>query len=234
MLGLLYKEIILNKKYILSIAASNLMMSLTFFIMIIKGSDKIPKEFVIIFTSLIFLIMFMIMTMLAGNFFQTDESKKWAFFISSTPLTKKGQIKSKYLLTLILYAILYIWCSILSSLFDISGGGFKFYILCLMIVLAAIEYPFFVRFGSKIGANLKIAVVALICVLCIEYGLFGDMSIFENFGIKVFEFFSDADNVSDFKFILKIVSPCLAAVFYFLSYKISCRLYLKGAENYER
>ncbi len=241
MAGLLYREFILNKKNLLMIAGGEVLVSFIMFIPFIFKDGYAETEFITALLSVFaFIMMFLILGMLTANFFEADETKKWAYFITSTPITGVGQIKEKYLFTLLLYIALFIWCYFLEVLSAVLGGTtlsiVAFEMLCIMLVTNAVEFPFLVRFGSKTGGHVKTAFFMVIMIIAFEYLFFGDLTIFGS-PEKIYEFFlklSDSGAMSDITLVLMAIFPYFAVGLYYLSYKISCKLYLKGAEEYDR
>lgn len=243
MAGLLYRELVLNKKNLLCMALSEMAVSLLMFLPLIFKDDNLglePGAVTFLLSVFVFIMGFLVLGMMTAAIFEADESKKWAYFITSTPMTDVSQIKEKYLFTLLLYIVLLVWCYFLAVLLAALGGSanvmIAFMMMCIMLLTNAIEFPFIVRFGSKAGSHIKTAVMLLVMVIAFEYIFFGDLSIFGSFE-KFFEFFerlSDTTLMSDIALVLLAVFPYIAVGLYYLSYKLSCKLYLKGAEEYER
>ena len=241
MAGLLYRDLVLNKKNLLTMALGEIGLSLLIFTPIIFDGVTSDTEIITSLLSVfVFIMLFLVLGIMTASIFEADESKKWAYFITSTPLTDVSQIKEKYLFTLLLYIALFVWCYFLSALSAVMGGSanvlIAFLMMCIMLAANAIEFPFLVRFGSKAGSHIKTAVMLLAMIIAFEYIFFGDLSIFGS-PDKIFEFFerfSDTSLMSDISLVLLAVFPYFSAGLYFLSYKLSCKLYLKGAEEYER
>lgn len=241
MAGLLYREIVLNKKNLLGMAGGLTVMSLIMFMPFIVEDGFMETETLTALLSVfVFFMLFLVLGLMTASIFEADESKKWAYFITSTPLTDVSQIKEKYIFTLLLYIALFIWCYFLAVLSAALGGAANamvaFVMLCVMITANAIEFPFLVRFGSKAGSYVKTSIIMLLMLIAFEYIFFGDLSIFGG-SEKIYELFeklSDTSLMSDISLVLLAVFPYISAGLYFLSYKLSCKLYLKGAEEYER
>lgn len=241
MAGLLYREIVLNKKNLLCMAGGLAVTSFIMFMPFIAKDDFMETETLTALLSVfVFFMLFLVLGLMTASIFEADESRKWAYFITSTPLTDASQVKEKYLFTLLLYVALFIWCYFLAVLSAALGGGanvmIAFEMLFIMLAANAIEFPFLIRFGSKVGSYVKTALIMVIMLIAFEYIFFGDLSIFGS-PEKIFEFFekfSDTTLMSDISLVLLAVFPYISAGLYYLSYKISCKLYLKGAEEYER
>lgn len=243
MAGLLYRELVLNKKNLLGMALSEMAVSLLMFLPLIFKDDNPglePSLITALLSVFVFIMAFLVLGMMTAAIFAADESKKWAYFITSTPMTDVSQIKEKYIFTLLLYHVLFIWFYFLFVFLAAFGGSANimvaFEMMWIMILTNAIEFPFIVRFGSKAGSNVKTAVMLLIMIIAFEYIFFGDLSMFGS-ADKFFEFIeklSDSSAMEDISIVLVAAFPYVSAGLYYLSYKISCKLYLKGAEEYER
>lgn len=243
MAGLLYRELVLNKKNLLGMALSEMAVSLLMFLPLIFKDDSLglePSTVTALLSVFVFIMGFLVLGMMTAAIFEADESKKWAYFITSTPMTDVSQIKEKYIFTLLLYHVLFIWFYFLFVFLAAFGGSANimvaFEMMWIMILTNAIEFPFIVRFGSKAGSHIKTAVMLILMLIAFEYIFFGDLSIFgslESF-FEFFERLSDTSLMTDISLVLLTVFPYISAGLYYLSYKISCKLYLKGAEEYER
>lgn len=242
MAGLLYRELVINKKNLLCMALTEMVVSILMFLPLIFKDDAYmdPSTATLLLSAFIFITNFLIIGMMTAAIFEADESKKWAYFITSTPMTGVSQIKEKYLFTLLLYITLLVWCDMIATLLAALGGAanvmIAFMMMCAMLFTNAIEFPFIVRFGSKVGGNIKTAIILIITVIAFEYRFFGDLSIFGSFDKfwAFFESLSDTSQMSDIVLVIMTAFPYISIGLYYLSYKISCKLYLKGAEEYER
>lgn len=255
MAGLLYREFVLNRKNLLMIFGGELLISSIMFFPLfylndatshIEGDEVVTavseyiSSIIALLSVFVYIMLFLTIGIFTASFFEADETKKWTYFITSTPLTDVGQIKEKYLFTLLLYIALFVWCYFIAVLSAALGGGANvmvaFEMLCIMLVINAVEFPFLVRFGSKMGGHVKTAFFMVIMLVAFEYLFFGDLTVFGS-PEKIYEFFlklSDSGAMSDITLVLMAIFPYFAVGLYYLSYKISCKLYLKGAEEYER
>lgn len=258
MAGMLYREWVLNRKNLVWVFVIEILVSLIIFVPVIFLDDTAPflkeaengeiaevvyddvlQPLTAVTSATVYVILFLI-TGGTANFFEEDESKKWAYFITSTPETHVGQIKEKYIFTLLMYVAVYLWCNITAYFCAAFNGAasilLAFVMFCVMLIAHAIEFPFMVRFGSKAGAQLKTTLLIAVMVAAFEYIFFGDLSIFgspqaiADFIVRL----TDSGAMSDIALVLMAILPYFAAGAYYLSYKISCKLYLKGAEEFER
>lgn len=167
-----------------------------------------------------------------------DESRRWAYFITSTPMLKK-HIEAKYwfimIISLSTVFIVSVFDAINCIFFDTQSLQLLIIILFyLQIFMRAIEIPFLVRFGTNMGGYYKAGVLVLVLLIVGIYFLFGDLSHFGTMD-DFYEWFFKAMNggVKALE-IFYAIFPYIAVTAYYLSYKLSCRLYLKGAENFEK
>lgn len=242
MAGLIYKDLIIGKKSLfLGLGTVVLTMSLLLVMPIfIQDTASLEAESITgIFSVVCFGTMFLVIGVMMGEgLFQPDESKKWAYFIVSTPSLAAGHIKSKYILMLLIYSAVLVWCDILSMIMALFGCPastfFATIMMYAMLFMNAVEFPFLVRFGCKVGNNVKTAFFMLLTLIAFEIMFFGDISIFRS-PDKFFSFIesiSDTSKMADTVLVIMAAFPYVSAALYFLSYKISCKLYLRGAEEY--
>lgn len=246
MAGLIYKEWILNRKTILILSATIVFMSFVFVFMpmtddSVVSSDDMSFSMILI---LLYLIIFFFVGMFQPNIFAVDETKKWACFVTSTPEMSEGQIGAKYIFGMIMSFGAVLWCNILNNIVALIYGSNTITIvlqlpvimLFVQFFLRSFEYPFMVRFGSKFGAVYKSGVFFLFIFILLVYFLFGDLSLFDSadaFYEKMLNILS-GKGLSDNMLLLLCCMPLLSMILYYLSYRISCRMYLKGAENFDR
>ncbi len=178
---------------------------------------------------------------------KTDEKCLPIYFAVSSPAGVNGYVKSKYISCFIIgFAALNIClitdsiaCSILehrTELIPTSFQGLYTGFFMLTLFLNAIEIPFIVRFGYKKGVNLKAGLFVLLIVAVGIYFLFGDISMFGSME-DFMQFLIDVLNGTRGGTTLVAVSaltPIAVGVLYCLSYKLSCKLYLKGVEQLEQ
>ena len=153
------------------------------------------------------------------------------------PQGGKGHIESKYWYILIQYLfVLYITFLTNIVTYGISGGAFSASLLlvtifCWRLLLSAIEIPFVIRFGSKKGMSIKGLMIGFIIFLVMIYFMFGDISWLINSDAPIKAFI---EWLKIGKIILALsLLPFFSMAAYWLSCKISVRVFRKGAENYE-
>ncbi len=233
MFGLIYKEIITRKKQLL------IMLPIVVALTIVVISDSVTHgEYIEIMLILASVCIILVSGMLEESSFENDETKKWISFIASAENGIRKQIGSKYLFVLFFMITVFTYLSLLFQLAEALTGTnvSSFYMglqlmMYFQLIYRAVEMPFIVAFGSRYGNMIRMIIIVLLAFGFIVYGLFGDLSVFgstEELLLKVESFLSDNGSY----FIL--FSPSCALTLYYISFEISCRLYLKGGEYYEK
>ncbi len=238
MSGLIYKELVMNKRTLLIMTVVSLIVSSILF-----NTSDIDEGMETIYSllgMLSFVLIFLLVGMMQPMIFQADENKRWAYFISASPKTAKGQVEAKYIFTLIISFGAMIFCMIINDLAELINGMpdmllLIYNLLIIQLFLRALELPFIFRFGSKAGGSYKAAVFLIALLAVIAYLLFGNLSIFSSnidaFYERVLAFIGG--EIPDSLYIIMAVSPYIVGILYYVSYRISVKFYLKGAENYD-
>lgn len=258
MKGMIYKELRQNRiAYIFAALMTPLFLALFIFISSFLDGEFQSLEYGLkmfydsdSIATLVFLyIMGMAMVdAVSATMFKTDESKKWAYFISSTPVLPKGQVLIKYMSALTIAVIMLISFFLTNAvmslcaencgieiLFDVKKLFIPLFIA--EILLKVVDIPFLVRFSSNNGGKVKAAAILVLILVFGIYALFGplpaDMEEFTNAIIKFALNFGKG--VYDHLFNrIKLISAGVVAVLFLLSYFISTKLYLKGIETYDK
>lgn len=247
MTGLLYKECKQNRLYLLltvvaAVGAVFLPVALCF---ADEGEPMANYELLLsegYTLRLIFMVLgFVAVGIMQGITLMGDDTKKRALFTASSPKGVEGYIYTKYLLIFAMSGIMFISGYTAEQLFITIGYSVTgidsmlmtsdfillFYVQLLM---RAVELPFLIRFGVRMGSMIKVIALVAAVILFIVLALINPAGIMDGFYNGMYKLFSGeaAEELSLF-----IVSVSFAAVgAYYLSYKISCKLYLKGAEYY--
>ncbi|MDE5584230.1 MAG: ABC-2 transporter permease [Ruminococcus sp.] len=240
MRGLIYKDFVANRKSIIGcVSVMIYILVACFVITFVEDDNELGETFFQLFEVFILAIIFFLGGAFQGNMFREDESRKWAYFVASTPMTSRKQVESKYWVILIMSLVL-LW---FTSFVDVlcchiygtdSAQIFLMLMFFIQIVMRAFEIPFLVRFGSDMGSYYKVGVIAVFLLIVGIYLLFGDLSHFSSMD-KIYEFLLDMISGENMGMMVAITAlPYISAFLYYLSYRISCRLYLKGAENFEK
>ncbi len=236
MFGLLYKELLANKKQFLPVLFVTAFCSCLMVVPpIVSDLEEWEVNLTLSFSSIIIAL---VIEMFQQGIFEHDERKVWQFFICSTSDGIKKQISSKYIFNLFLSSMMMCWCTFLfyiaAAVSDHNvtiAGMILQLIVFIQIFIRAFETPFMILFGSKKGNVIRMVIMGTIVLIVLIYALFGDLSIFgsmEDF-IKWFQE-TFTENIPLF---LRL-TPAAVFFLYWVSYKISCLLYLKGGESYDK
>lgn len=184
------------------------------------------------------IVPYIIFLLTNSELFHYDEREKWCCFAVSTPPSFKGQVAAKYLFSLginvltLLTAL--ICCGIMSAftgenLISMMRTGLVAF--GLTITLNAFEFPFYFRFGSEHGSQIKAASIGVVLLAVCIYGLFGDISFL--FSDTIVQDFINIMNGTFFRTFSAVI-PAISVGLLFLSFWISTPLYRKGMECYEK
>lgn len=237
--GFLYKELKQYFKPIITIAVMPVLFSVLSIICVaINASDNMIEGSVLsVSTSPEMRVIpaagVLIMLVLLSVFFQGDNRKLWAYFTVSTSGGTKAFLKSKYTFIFALNCLYFVcWCItdvVIMCLHNAVSGdktgflfdaGIAFFFLALF--LTAISIPFYVRFGITKGSVIRItALIAITIVICIIIYIFPD-DVFD----KMVEVIMNMMNNK--------IAALVSLVTMILSYHISCKLFMKGVEEYNK
>ena len=177
----------------------------------------------------------------AQNFaLRGDDRKAWAVFIASSPETADGFLRIKYEMIFAMSVLIVSSCVFLDQLlsavvFDVAGKGLSdissvyMTLAFLQIFLRAIDIPFIIRFGYKRGIMIKTIIVVVLFIMLTVTIMVNREGI--GAAVKVW-----LENGFDKELIGRLTTlfPFVALAAYFLSYYISCRIYMKGVEQYDK
>lgn len=240
MLGFIYKDLCLLKK--------DLLFNTISIVLFIIAATCVPYAGFQELTELGFHVMapaYLLVCTVFGTLVYTiklielDERKRWSSFVISSPMGYKQLILSKYFLAMALCWIpvvvhafgevigLFITNTI-SGLTGITVTGFYF-----IILYCAVEFPFQFRYGSKNGVKYKAGLFLLLFYLGMIYLLFGPPIDSNEIIDYLFKLAKGEVQLPEWMQYTGVILPYVAVGAYYISYKISCRVYLKGVERYE-
>lgn len=245
MRGLLYKEFALNRVNLLCflMAAVATIAGVFFPFMSVEKTDTaLVGKFMEMMAAFMYIIDFFVLNVFNVNFLQADEQKTPAYFFVSTPESVKGVIWAKYVFILLVAVFMMIWCFLLEDIVTTVTGialnakilyGMLFY---MHLFFSAFDLPFMLRFGAKAGSVIKGVLFAAIVLGGIIYALFGDLSMFGSMDTfyEAMGGFISGEKIPDSFWLLIGLLPFVSIGAYFGSYKLSCKLYLKGVETYAK
>lgn len=236
MIGLLYKEILLQRTNIFALFSI-----IVFFLSFIFIWTKINSEVYFFMFIILYSVIFLMIRAVQQNIFIPDERKLWAFYIISSPQNHKGQVLSKYYFSLIMsltsVICLYI-CDLICSIIlkeTVNNTPIIIALFGINTFFNAVEYPFIIRFGVKYGNIFKSIFLVFLSSLFVIYLLFCNLP-----NLNLEPFFNQtteyefADNIFDKLDFYNYFSVFISLLLYFVSYKLSCILYKNGIDQYEK
>jgi uncharacterized membrane protein YciS (DUF1049 family) len=109
----------------------------------------------------------------------------------------------------------------------------RLFLFFLQLFLRAVETPFLVRYGSKSGKQVKLLVLLGAVFLVIVYLLFGPLPDSDTVFETIVNWFSGENKLSGMLLGAAAILPYMIVALYYVSYRISCRLYQRGVEAYD-
>ena len=243
MTGLIYKEWRQNRLYIILTAVCGAAAVFIPIPLILPGGDGLQAlagERGMIVRVVALLLGFLGVGALQSLALRGDERKGWGVFIASSPETEKGFLRIKYEMIFAMSVVTMSACLFFEQLlgaivFDVTGkeltdiSGVYMTLVFLQLLLRAIDLPFIIRFGDKRGGMIKmIAIVLLFIALTVVIMINPDDMV-----VKLANWIESGFDGDIVPFVIGIF-PFAAIGAYFLSYRISCRIYMKGAEQYDK
>lgn len=231
MAGLMYKNLLLYRMELIVIGVLQLFISTTVLLTGITDSGS-PEG-----TLLLYGCMFLIIGYIESGLFAPDEKQSARNFLISSPTGAAGHIESKYWFLLLVNLGVLICCFLTDTVvFALTAdentvtGVMLVLLFSTSLVMDALSLPFIIYFGTNYGLNAKASALGVILLLVLVYALFGDISYFLSNDfltalIKLFE--------AEYIQLMHRVLPCIAALLYWGSCKLSVLLFRKGMENYD-
>lgn len=161
-----------------------------------------------------------------------DEANRTRQYTAALPLAGNAYIASKYLFigiaVYVLFSLNQIWLILFNSVSGETNSAeclriisqFLMSLYGLMLVLAAIELPFFLTLGVKKGMLVKTALIEGAAFLGVAYLFFGNLNIFKNFDIYNFVNWCERHPMA--VALIAVLSPIAELIIFWLSYRITC------------
>ncbi|MBR5513449.1 MAG: ABC-2 transporter permease [Ruminococcus sp.] len=177
------------------------------------------------------------------NVFSGDDNKLWAFFAASTPDGVKRFMYNKYVLCFAMTGLYMVMSIFSENLYDtikfiITGKESSnittvfIIIFYMLIFFNSIDIPLMFRFGQKKGSIIKTTAMLVIAIVAVI--------IWENIPYEWQDaIFYAVDGVlkgqaSDEMLLITPICILLCLAAYPMSYNISCKLFMKGVNNYDK
>lgn len=251
--GLLYKELKQNKlMLILAAAVPFLMTAFPFCFSAIDamtgsvGADKVFETATnLMIRMMMFVIGFFIVCGLMSEVFRGDNKKSWAYFIASSPQGVKGFLYHKYTVTLMINLICmvsgFFADNLLATVHYFAAGSElttsmqPLYLsgVFMMMGVSALDIPFTVRYGSKKGSMIKMIIMLSLCTAATAvFALLPDNV--RSGLIETVIAIVKGESVNDILMLILSLLPFVMSAAFLYSYKISCRLFMKGVSEYDK
>lgn len=239
MSGLIFKEFYQNRKLLWFVFLPFLLIPGTIISEAARGTSA---NSIMMSVMLYEVIIIMFGYMVTAEMMKYDERRAWAAFIVSTPQAARGQVASKYYFSLIVLigsvfvSYFYDVVACAAADLDFSALPFTSSLFFLLLLMLSVEIPFSIRFGSVNGNKYRAIIVILLLFAGMVYLLFGDISIFgepEKIAESLIKIVN-GEGIPDALLILMGIFPYFSIAMFYLSYKLSCRLYIKGIESFEK
>lgn len=251
MIGLIRKDFYLIRKTMIAFLAMGLAYAALMAIaaMIFRNpGDESPIN-IQLFSMTNTMLFFLCTTSVQSIMVQSDLGKKTRYYFCASPAGIKGFIASKYYESFLIGFLVFLYCELydlmLSVIYGVLLNNSLLHVALLFMVMAlqSINLPFYVGFG-KHGPHIKTAIILILFICGVIYGLFGDISPLMKEGgvISMLQSMMKADNASILAWILDAAYPVLICVLLlphlmilliYVSYRISCALFRRGAMTYE-
>lgn len=250
--GFFYKELRQNRQGILLVvllpAALQVLITLMLLFVELTSPESLSNGVIAILTNSLVrcigaaIAAFCVSGMLTGVFLG-DDKKLWGYFVVSTPAGIRGAMYSKYLL-LALMNVLYLaaWyvtdCCLATLRYFAVGEeapsllGLYVAVFFLLLSLSALDIPFIVRYGAKRGSIIKlIYMLSLAILFTVIFAMVLPETIRDRLIQKAIDLYHG--QVSTGMMLAVGLYPWGALTAYCLSYKLSCKLFLKGVNRYD-
>lgn len=250
--GFLYKEFTQNKALIAFTAALPLGLMLLSFPMsaILSHSSEMVSNGIFEFATgkimryAMLAFGAVIASSILPSVFQGDDRKIWAYFIVSAPGGVKGFMYNKYVLAFAMNGLYMVACYFTETLvvtlrYAVTGNESQsmlavfITVFYTMLFLCAFDIPFSVRYGAKKGSFIKMTALLSIIIIAV---LVVSFVLPESIVQKIPEFFISIfnGNAGGTVMLLTALCPFISLAAYMLSYKISCKIFMKGVNGYDR
>ena len=251
MIGLLYKEFKQNSFILLVTWCESIFLVLLFllFSFLTDNDDSDVSEYAVIIGFFWSSMFFCFLGAAESSFMESSDKKKWAYFVKSTPETEKGEVGAKYLFVLMCTLGMLFWIQlrngILADVIDIPYFADPLiYVAMLQLFIKSLQFPMTMRFGGKMGSYVRSAVILVALVVFGIVALYYKGFTLDGLYAKLMVFYDDIVGQAEGETVTKShlmvystanILACMSLVCYYISYRISCRMYLKGVEaNYAR
>lgn len=250
--GLLYKELRQNRLTLILAACVPVLFTAFPFcfsaIEVMTGSADVYKMLEmstnLIIRGLMYVVGFFAVSGLMTEVFKGDDKKLWAYFVVTLPQGVKGFLYCKYVITFMMNFI-YMISGILSDNLlatvnyfvtgkELTTSMQPFYIsgVFMLMAVSALDIPFTMRYGSKKGSMVKMIIMLSLCTAGVAaFNLLPEdaRERITEFAVSVFN-----GDANDMLTLILSFLPYIAIAAYLFSYKITCGIFMKGVNEYDK
>ena len=251
--GYLYKELKQNRLFIILTALLPLILLMFNYMMLYVTavtsenkpafSDVLADSENMIFRFLMIAVGAYVASGLIAGIFGGDDRKLYAYFTVSTPQGVRGSLYYKYFLAFAMNGLFMVGSIFAGSIYDTlyyvitgveSTSLNKLYLVIFFLLMAicALDIPFMIRFGQKKGSYIKTALMlGISTILVVAFDYLPDP--IKDELIKLFSAVMGG-KISDNMTLCISFAPILCVAMYYLSYKFSCKLFMRGVDGYDK
>lgn len=251
--GLLYKELKQNRLALVLTACVPVVFTAFPFcftaVEVMTGDADVYKMFEtsssLIIRILVYVLGFFAVSALMTEVFNGDDKKLWAYFVITLPQGVKGYMYRKYIITLmmnLIYMVSGIFAEHMLATVNyfVTGTELTTNIQALylsgvfmLMFTSAFDIPFTVRYGSKKGSMVKmITLLSIFTAAIAVYSLLLPDNVREWITDTAVALLNGEAN--DIVTLILSICPYIALAAFSLSYKISCGVFMKGVDEYDK
>lgn len=250
--GLLYKELKQNRLILILTAAAPILLTAYPFcfaaIGVMTGDIEIDGLFKtatdMVFRILMWAVGIFVASGLMSEVFRGDDKKLWAYFIVSTPQGVKGFLYRKYVMTVmvnLIYMVSWILAdTLLATLYyfvtgeELMANMQTLYLVgvYLLLSVSAFDIPFTVRHGMKKGSMFKMISMLLLCTAGVVVFSILPRDVQDKL-MEIATSVIDGEANEVLTLILSLLPYLVFAAFLF-SYRVACRVFMKGVNEYDK
>ena len=255
MRGLVYKDLYLIKnKLLMSVGAIIFIIVITYVLFATAGSAAISQVEMSVFLGALMMDAVIVLYMASVNYdfvIKADSERKWSFYGMSIPGSIKTVVAAKYMTVFILHFVAFTLCVIndifLGLIFGKAVNSTMFALVCVLfsLLIISVEMPLGFRFGADKASKIRILITAVIILIIAIYLLFGNIEwlmaedgtfktllrIFTEGGLNAVsgELERMIEKMAYESIIISALAVHFIVLLYYISYRVSCKVFRKGA-----
>ena len=252
MRGLIYKDLyLIRHRFITCMIMVALVIVMLIIIAALPGDFPAPVAPVIAIFINVYIV-FLFPVVLYSEIMKKDTKKEWSYYSITIPGAEDEVIAAKYTVVFIVYFLSYALCTVIDIfagiLFNerVDSSTVVLAVILFNILLNAIEMPLCYRFGVDKGSHIRVAITLILALVVVIYLLFGNLEwamgqdgIFwvikdamdkdlNIMNVAYYQASKSLKKLALYEVIIASLLPHVVVIIYFISYRISCRVYKKG------